>query len=86
MSKTVLTPRSCRSPKVVQRAAAARGCTTRAGKGDHRVITAPNGRTMPYCDRPMGTGLAHKIYRFLISIAVVAFLLVLILSHLTGGW
>jgi hypothetical protein len=47
------------------------GAYTRQGSTDHCVITAPNGQKEPVPMKPLGKGLAYKIWKRFVEIGLI---------------
>ena len=69
--------------KKMETAARRAGLEVRNGKGDHARFIAPDGTSMTYCRREMGTGLACKVIKWLVTRGVVLVLVIAFaLNHL----
>ena len=70
MSKHI-TREDCRDGRKVTSHIKSSGGIVRAGKGDHAVASMPgHEQSMTYCQREMGTGLACKIYKWMVLVKI----------------
>lgn len=68
----------------MEKAALRAGLEVRNGKGDHARFVAPDGSSMTYCRREMGTGLACKIIKWLVVRGVVLSFAIWIIAQVAG--